>query len=58
MQAALRDLHRVCPVVHFLGSYPRFDGTSSCAREGFEDSAYDMAVEWVRQLSSLIERPQ
>lgn len=58
VQAALRDLHRVCPVVHFLGSYPRFDGTSSRARDGFEDSAYDAAVDWVRQLSSLIETPQ
>ncbi len=29
--AALAALHRVCPQVHFLGSYPRFDGAGAGA---------------------------
>lgn len=52
--AALRALHRMCPVVHYLGSYPRADGGGSEAREDFVDEAYDQAHEWIDALSAMV----
>lgn len=52
--AALRSLHRLCPVVHYLGSYPRVDGQRADVREDFVDHAYDEAREWVERLSAMI----
>ncbi|HIY23811.1 MAG TPA: prephenate dehydratase [Candidatus Brachybacterium merdigallinarum] len=52
--AALRALHRLCPVVHYLGSYPRVDGQRPEIREDFADTAYDEAREWVERLTGMI----
>ena len=52
--AALRSLHRLCPVVHYLGSYPRVDGQRAEVREDFDDHAYDDARDWVEKLSGMI----
>ncbi|MGY5764188.1 prephenate dehydratase [Brachybacterium sp. DNPG3] len=52
--AALRGLHRVCPVVHYLGSYPRVDGEAPAMREDFADDAYDAAHAWVDGLTDLV----
>ncbi|MEE1651509.1 prephenate dehydratase [Brachybacterium sp. J144] len=52
--AALRALHRLCPVVHYLGSYPRVDGTQPEVREDFVDHAYDEAHAWLERLSGMI----
>lgn len=55
--AALRALHRVCPVVHYLGSYPRVDGQRPEFREDYADEAYDEARDWVESLTSMVTRP-
>lgn len=52
--AALRSLHRLCPVVHYLGSYPRVDGGRPDIREDYADEAYDDARDWVERLSGMI----
>lgn len=52
--AALRALHRLCPVVHYLGSYPRVDGRRAEVREDFADHAYDDAREWIQRLTGMI----
>jgi prephenate dehydratase len=52
--AALRSLHRLCPVVHYLGSYPRTDGDSGEVREDFADHAYDDARDWLERLTGMI----
>lgn len=52
--AALRSLHRLCPVVHYLGSYPRIDGQRAEIREDFADHAYDDAHDWIARLSGMI----
>ena len=54
VSAALRSLHRLCPVVHYLGSYPRADGQSAEVREDFADHAYDDARDWIARLSGMI----
>ncbi|EWS79844.1 prephenate dehydratase [Brachybacterium phenoliresistens] len=51
---ALRGLRRVCPVVHFLGSYPRADGLRPATSEATSDAAYDAAHEWVVALTRQI----
>ncbi|MCS6712045.1 prephenate dehydratase [Brachybacterium sp. EF45031] len=48
--AALESLHRVCPAVHFLGSYPRADGRRSVIDAHTEDPAYERARQWVEGL--------
>lgn len=55
--SALRGLHRVCPQVHFLGSYPRCDRAAAAPQPGYEDRAYDEARDWVEQLSATIAQP-
>lgn len=52
--AALRALHRLCPVVHYLGSYPRVDGRRAEVREDFADDAYDDARAWLQRLTGMI----
>jgi prephenate dehydratase len=52
--AALRSLHRLCPVVHYLGSYPRVDGLRAEVREDFADHAYDDARAWIQRLTGMI----
>ena len=44
---ALEGLHRVCPTVHFLGSYPRADGGRPSIAVGFSDEEFDAAAAWV-----------
>ena len=52
--AALRSLHRLCPVVHYLGSYPRVDGQRAEVREDFADDAYDEAHDWFDRLEAMV----
>lgn len=48
--AALVGLHRVCPRVQFLGSYPRVDGPGSPPRPGFTDEDFQRGRAWVANL--------
>ncbi|WP_231979407.1 ACT domain-containing protein [Tessaracoccus coleopterorum] len=48
---ALEGLHRVCPQVYFLGSYPRANGRRPEIGVGFSDSEFDAARAWVNGLS-------
>jgi prephenate dehydratase len=48
--AALVGLHRVCPMVRFLGSYPRADGPGSAVRRGFTDRDFRLGRDWVANL--------
>lgn len=47
---ALIGLHRVCPHVRFLGSYPRADGAATDVRPGTADADFDSARSWVASL--------
>ncbi|QTE29591.1 prephenate dehydratase [Pengzhenrongella sicca] len=47
---ALIGLHRVCPHVRFLGSYPRADGAPTDVRPGTADADFDGARSWVASL--------
>ena len=47
---ALIGLHRVCPHVRFLGSYPRADGAATVVRAGTTDEDFDGARTWVESL--------
>jgi prephenate dehydratase len=48
--AALMGLYRVCPVVRFLGSYPRVDGVRPAVRPGTSDADFIAARSWVEAL--------
>ena len=48
--AALMGLYRVCPVVRFLGSYPRVDGVRTNVRPGTSDADFISARSWVEAL--------
>lgn len=48
--AALMGLYRVCPVVRFLGSYPRVDGIRAVLRPGTADADFIAARAWVEAL--------
>lgn len=50
LQATLIGLHRVCPVVRFLGSYPRADGVAPVLRPGTQDADFREARAWVARL--------
>lgn len=50
VEEALEGLHRICPRVHFLGSYPRADNGRPNIVEGFTDEAYEAAASWVAEL--------
>ena len=52
--ASLRALHRICPVVHYLGSYPRIDGAHPEPREEFADETYDEAHRWIEKLTGMV----
>ncbi|MFV0426006.1 MAG: prephenate dehydratase [Beutenbergiaceae bacterium] len=48
--AALVGLHRVCPLVRYLGSYPRADGVGSPVGRGVSDEDFRRGRAWVDQL--------
>ncbi len=50
LQAVLIGLHRVCPEVRFLGSYPSADGRRPILRAGTSDSDFAAAREWVSSI--------
>lgn len=50
LAAALVGLHRVCPVVRFLGSYPRVDRVNSPPPPGFTDEDFVAGREWITQM--------
>lgn len=52
MSEALMGLHRVCPVVRFLGSYPRADAAPNEVRSGTAAADFDAARRWVDGLRS------
>jgi prephenate dehydratase len=49
---ALMGLHRMCPVVRFLGSYPKADGVANAVRSGTAAADFTAAHAWVEQLRS------
>lgn len=50
VQAALVGLHRTCPKVTFLGSYPRVDGIRAEVQRGTSDKDFVEARAWVDQI--------
>ncbi|WP_149203186.1 prephenate dehydratase [Actinotalea subterranea] len=50
MAEALMGLHRVCPHVRFLGSYPRVDAPQGEVRPGTFDADFHAARAWVETL--------
>lgn len=50
MGEALMGLHRVCPHVRFLGSYPRADDVAQQVRPGTTDREYREAKAWLAQV--------
>src|SRR5690625_107374 len=50
VNAALVGLHRVCPLVRFLGSYPRVAGRNSPPRPGFTDADFVAGREWIEKM--------
>ncbi len=50
MAEALMGLHRVCPVVRFLGSYPRADEVANAVRPGTTSADFAAARQWVAEL--------
>ncbi len=50
VQAALVGLHRVCPIVRFMGSYPRADGVRPRLLPGTTDADFRAARDWVTSL--------
>ena len=47
LQAAFIGLHRTCPVVRFLGSYPRLDARPVVVPAGTSDKDFVVARSWV-----------
>lgn len=52
VQAALVGLHRTCPSVQFLGSYPRVDGVRAVVSRGTSDTDFVEARAWVDSILS------
>lgn len=50
IQAALVGLHRTCPEVKFLGSYPRVDGVRPNIRPGTTDEDFASARTWIEKI--------
>ncbi len=50
VQAALIGLHRTCPKVTYLGSYPRVDGIRAEVQRGTSDQDFIEAREWVQKI--------
>ncbi|TGO05342.1 prephenate dehydratase [Serinibacter arcticus] len=48
--ATLQGLHRVCPFVLFLGSYPRADRATTAVAVGTSDESFVAAQTWVEGL--------
>ncbi|MEZ0092808.1 prephenate dehydratase [Streptacidiphilus sp. EB129] len=44
---ALMGLHRICPKVRFLGSYPRADRVAPTVRPGTSDDEFHRASDWL-----------
>jgi prephenate dehydratase len=44
---ALMGLHRICPKVRFLGSYPRADKVAPQVRPGTSDAEFSNAADWL-----------
>ncbi|WP_370082664.1 prephenate dehydratase [Streptacidiphilus sp. MAP12-16] len=44
---ALMGLHRICPKVRFLGSYPRADKVAPKVRQGTSDAEFSEAADWL-----------
>ncbi|MHA6761724.1 prephenate dehydratase [Streptacidiphilus sp. PAMC 29251] len=44
---ALMGLHRICPQVRFLGSYPRADKVPPQVRPGTSDAEFSRAADWL-----------
>ncbi|WP_169164291.1 prephenate dehydratase [Cellulomonas taurus] len=49
---ALMGLHRTCPQVRYLGSYPKADGRATDIRLGTGDQEYQGALAWVAAVRS------
>ena len=47
VRAALVGLHRTCPLVRFIGSYPRVDGHRPSIQEGTHDEDFVFGREWI-----------
>ncbi|HEY2298226.1 MAG TPA: prephenate dehydratase [Jatrophihabitans sp.] len=52
MGEVLMGLHRMCPVVRFLGSYPRADAVANRIRPGTGAADFAAARQWVHDLRS------
>jgi Prephenate dehydratase len=52
VQAALIGLHRTCPEVIFLGSYPRVDRIRTEIKTGTSDADFSEARRWISQILS------
>ncbi|NLI19718.1 MAG: prephenate dehydratase [Actinomycetales bacterium] len=50
MQDVLMGLHRACPLVRFMGSYPSADGVRTRPAPGTSDADFIAARTWVRSL--------
>jgi prephenate dehydratase len=50
MAEALMGLHRVCPEVRFLGSYPKAERVGADVQPGTTDADFAAAREWVSGL--------
>ncbi|QZN85461.1 prephenate dehydratase [Cellulomonas sp. C5510] len=50
MGEAFMGLHRVCPHVRYLGSYPRADGQAADVHLGTSDADFRGAREWLRSV--------
>lgn len=50
MAEALMGLHRVCPVVRYLGSYPKADGVANDVSPGTASTDFAAAQQWVSDL--------
>ena len=50
VQAALIGLHRTCPLVRFLGSYPRADRVRPRVLPGTSDTDFGRARTWIGQV--------
>lgn len=50
VRAALVGLHRTCPEVKFLGSYPRVDGVRNEVGRGTTDSDFQQAWTWLDEV--------
>lgn len=50
LRGTLKGLHRVCPRITFLGSYPRADRVAPKIARGFTDDDYAAAERWIDDL--------